>query len=261
MSFLGINLGKGLTSVFTPAGTNARRKQEAGQQSIANQAGTIANTAGTQYQNALNFGGGFAPGIQDGLAALYQSTSQAGLANQAIQAGKRARSQAMSQSVPGQFQGNSVLEQAYRMMNLNKAQDATNQGIFNSYDPQQRTQALMAFMQALQGYKSGAASDFSNAAGIVYGQPGVQVQSGFLDQIAPFAGLFMGSNNAGQLGQASRPISGVSNGAAASMGAAALAAANNSFGVNPNLDNFIRTSGGLGYQQGFQPNPFNFKGF
>jgi hypothetical protein len=193
MGFLGIDTA--LTSLFTPSGTNARKKQEAGQQTVANQAGEIAKATGSNYFNSLNYAQGYDKQLQNGLMALAQSTTTAGLRNQALAAGNAARAQAMSQSVPMQYSTNPYLAQAFRSQNLNKAQDATNQALFGAYDPMKKQQALLALMQALGQYKSSYANDFSNAASLVYGQPAVQVQPGFMD----IAGQALGAWAGGQM--------------------------------------------------------------
>lgn len=193
MGLFGIDTA--LTSLFTPSGTNARKKQEAGQQTVANQAQDIAKAAGSNYFNSINYAQGFDRQLQNGLTALARSTTTAGLRGQALSAGNAARAQAMSQSVPMQYATNPYLAQAFRSQNLNKAQDATNQALFGAYDPARKQQAMMALMQALGQYKSNYSNDFSNAASIVYGQPQVQVQPGFMD----IAGQALGAWAGGQM--------------------------------------------------------------
>lgn len=194
---MGFFLTDALESAFTPRGTNARRGQEARQTDVAGIAGEIAGSAGKNYRDALNFTQRFDPQMQSALTALARSVNGSGLRDSAVAAGNTARAKAMSQQVPMNMANNPALAQAYQMANLNKAQDATNQSIFASYDPQKRNQMLLMLLQALQAYKGNSANDFTRSAGIVYGQPQVQVQGGLMDALAPFLGNMFGQQSAG----------------------------------------------------------------
>jgi hypothetical protein len=184
-----------INSFFTPAGTNARRKQEQGQQDIGNIGGDIARGAGADYLGAMKFGRGFDPQMQDGIRYLANSTTTAGLRNNAITAGNAARSQALSQQpIPGL---NSFAAQGIRANNLSHAQDMTNAGINNAYSPQAHLEAMHNLMQVLDQYKRNYGSSLQLGANLAYGQPQVPVQPGILDYAAPYFGSLMGGHSVG----------------------------------------------------------------
>lgn len=182
---------RGGQALFTAPGTAARQTQQQLQQGLANQAGQIANVAGNNYFDSMKFAHGFDKQLQNGLTALAQSASGTGLQNQATAASKAAYARAMSQQIPMEFQNNPALVQAMRAQNLNGARDASNQALFDSYDPLKKQQAMMALSQAIGQYKSNYANDFTQMGSMVFGQPQVQVGPSFLETVAgPLATYF-----------------------------------------------------------------------
>ena len=180
-----------INSALTPGGTNARRKQEQGQQDVGNLGGDIARAAGADYLGAMKFGRGFDPHLQNSLQYLANSTSTAGLRDQAIAAARTNRSQLLSQQ--GTPSLNAYAAQGTRAANLSSAQDSENQSINNAYSPLAHAQASQAFQQALSAYKQGYGQDFQLGASTSYGQPTVQVQPGLLDYVSQLAGAYLGS--------------------------------------------------------------------
>lgn len=184
-----------LSSIFTPRGTNARRKQEQGQQAIGDQASGIANSAGQNYADVLRYLQGQNRNIQGGIDRLGQSTTRAGLRDNAIRGGQAARSAALSQSVPLQYQQNPWMAQAYRSQQMNRANDQSNQAIQKSTDPATQANALGMLMQAISSYQNQSYTPYGQAAGLVYGQPQVQVQPGLMDQLGGVIGMVTGGQS------------------------------------------------------------------
>ena len=183
-----------VNSAITPGGTNARRKQVEGQQIIGNLGGDIAKGAGADYLSAMKFGRGFDPQLQNALRYLSDSTSTAGLVNQAKAAGRAARAGLISRQVAPSL--NPYAAQGIRAGNLNQAQDAENQALNNAFSPQAHAAATQAFMQALAAYKHGYGQDLQLGANLAYGQPAVPVQPGILDYASQIAGIYTGIKNA-----------------------------------------------------------------
>lgn len=195
---MGFFLTDAISSALTPAGTNARRDQEAGQQSVADQARDIARSSGANYDAVLKYLRTKQGNVQGGIDALGRMTTRGGLRDQALRAGSTARGQAMSQQVPLQYAGNQALTNAYRGRALNAANGMQNQAIRESTSPQAQAQALMQLIQAMNSYQTQSYAPYAQAGGMVYGQPQVQVSPGILDQIAPFAGSIFGGKSVGQ---------------------------------------------------------------
>lgn len=191
-------ISSALESMFTPPGTNARRDQEAGQKSVADQARDIASRSGANYDSVLKYLQSKQGNVQSGIDALGRMTTQSGLRDQAIRAGNTARGQAMSQQVPLQYAGNPVLANAYRNRAMNAANMMQNQALQNSTSPMAQSQALMQLLQAMSSYQNNAYTPYGQAAGLVYGQPAVQVQPGLMDQIGPIIGAIAGAKSAQQ---------------------------------------------------------------
>jgi hypothetical protein len=61
-----------------------------------------------------------------------------------------------------------------------------------------QTQALMQLLQAMSSYQNNAYTPYGQAAGLVYGQPQVQVQPGIMDQLGPIIGAIKGAQSVGQ---------------------------------------------------------------
>ena len=177
-----------VNSALTPGGTNARRKQEAGQQDIGNLGGDIARSSGADYLGAMKFGRGFDPQMRDSLRYLSNATTTAGMRDQAIAAARENRSQIMSRG-PSQSL-NAFENKGNFAAGLNSAQDTENQAINNAYSPAAHMQASQAFQQALGAYKGGYGDDFKLGSNTAYGQPQVQVQPGFLDYAAKAASIY-----------------------------------------------------------------------
>ena len=203
---MGFFLTDAIQSAFTRPGTNDRNDQVQRQTGLANQAGQMADMAGQNYLGAMKYAQSLDPQIQGVLSMLAKSASGSGLMDQAIAGGNRAKAQAMSQGIPLMAQNNPALAQAMQLMNLNKAQDATNQNIFAALDPQKKQQMLLMLMQALGQYKNSAGNDFSRAASTVYGQPQVQVGGGLMDMIAPFLGNMYGQQSVGKGGNGNKVV-------------------------------------------------------
>jgi len=201
---MGFFLTDAISSAFTPRGTNARRKQEQGQQQIGDQAAGIATGAGKNWADTLSFLQTQNGNIQGGIDALGRSTTAAGLRDNAIRGGNASRSAALSKSVPIQYQSNPWMAQAYRAQQMNAANDSQNQAIQKSTSPQAQAQALGLLLQMMQGAEQNAYAPFGQAAGLVYGQPEVKVSPGLLDQIAPFIGLFAGQKSGQSQGGSSQ---------------------------------------------------------
>lgn len=195
---MGFFLTDAISSAFTPKGTNARRDQEAGQQSVADQARSIAQSSGANYDAVLKYLRTKQGNVQGGIDALGQMTTRGGLRDQALRAGSTARGQAMSQQVPLQFAGNQALSDAFRGRQLNAATGMQNQAIRQSTSPQAQSQALMQLLQALGSYQSQSFQPFAQSAGLVYGQPQIQVQPGIMDSLSPFLGMLGGSQSVTQ---------------------------------------------------------------
>ena len=183
-----------VNSALTPGGTNARRKQEKGQQDIGNLGGDIARSSGADYLNAMKFGRGFDPQMQNNLRYLSNSMSTSGLRDQAIAAARANRAQIMSQQSAPSL--NAYANQGVRAAGLNSAQDAENQALNNAYSPQAHAQAAQNFEQALGAYKNGYGHDFQLGANTAYGQPQVQIQPGLLDYAGQALGLYSGIKDA-----------------------------------------------------------------
>ena len=183
-----------INSALTPKGTNARRKQEQGQQDIGNLGGDIARSSGADYLNAMKFGRGFDPQMQNSLRTLSNSMSTAGLRDQAIAAARANRAQILTQQSAPSL--NAYANQGVRAAGLNSAQDAENRALNTAYSPQAHAQAAQNFAQALGAYKNNYANDFKLGAGAAYGQPQVQVQPGLLDYAAKALDLYSGFKNA-----------------------------------------------------------------
>lgn len=194
-------IGSAITSALTPAGTNARRKQEAGQQKVGDLANQIAGQEGQRYKSALDYNYTMDPYLRNALRSMGYSTTQAGLRQQAIGAGNQARAQAMSQSVPMQYQGNPWMANAYRAQQMNQAQDQTNSALFNAYSPQARNQALMSLLQAQNAYAGQYGNSFNSSAGLSFGQPQVQVQPGLMDMVGGAIGNWAGNQAFGKAGK------------------------------------------------------------
>lgn len=180
-------------SFLTPSGTNARRKQEQGQQDIGNIGGDIARGAGADYLSAMKFGRGLDPQMQSGLQYLANSTTTAGLRDQAIAAARAARAQTMSQQITPSL--NPYAVQGMQASNLNNAQSSENAALNQAYSPQAHAQALQGLMGALGQYKQNYGHDFQLGTNTVYGQPQVQVQPGFMDYAAQIAGAAAGAGS------------------------------------------------------------------
>jgi hypothetical protein len=191
-------ISSALQSAFTPAGTNARRDQEAGQKSVADQARDIAKRSGTNYDSVLKYLQSKQGNVQGGIDALGRMTTRGGLRDQALRAGSTARGQAMSSQVPIQYAGNPALANAYRSRAMNAATGVQNQALQNSTSPLAQTQALMQLLQAMNSYQSQSYAPYGQAAGLVYGQPQVQVQPGIMDQLGPIIGAIKGAQSVGQ---------------------------------------------------------------
>lgn len=192
------SLVSAIQSAFTPAGTNARRDQEAGQKSVADQAREIAQRSGANYDSVLKYLQSKQGNVQGGIDALGRMTTLGGLRDQALRAGNTARSQAMSQQVPLQYAGNPALANAYRGRAMNAATGMQNQALRDSTSPMAQTQALMQLLQAMSSYQNNAYTPYGQASGLVYGQPQVQVQPGLMDQIGPIIGMLAGGKSAQQ---------------------------------------------------------------
>ncbi len=195
---MGFFLTDAISSALTPAGTNARRDQEAGQQSVADQAREIARSSGANYDQVLKYLRSKQGNIQSGIDALGRMSTRGGLRDQALRAGATARGQAMSQSVPLQYAGNPALANAYRGRALNAANGMQNQAIRQSTSPQAQAQALMQLLQAMGSYQSQSYQPFAQAGSMVYGQPQVQVSPGIMDSLSPFIGMLAGGRSAQQ---------------------------------------------------------------
>ena len=182
-----------IESFLTPSGTNARRKQEQGQQTVGNLGGNIAGGAGADYLSAMKFGRSLDPQMQSGLQYLANSTSTAGMRDQAIAAGQTARAQAMSRQPTPSL--NPYAVQGMQASNLNSAQSAENSALNQAYSPSAHAQALQGLMGALGQYKQNYGQDFRLGASTVYGQPQVQVQPGILDYAGQLAGSYAGGGS------------------------------------------------------------------
>ena len=195
---MGFFLTDAISSAFTPAGTNARRDQEAGQQSVADQARDIAKSSGANFASVLKYLQGKRGSVESGIDNLARMGTRGGLRDQALRVGATARGQAMSQSVPLQYAGNQQLSNAYRGRALNAANGMQNQAIRQSTSPQAQAQALMQLLQAMNSYQTGSYQPLGQSASLVYGQPQVQVQPGLMDSIAPFLGMIGGGQSVRQ---------------------------------------------------------------
>lgn len=195
---VGFFLTDAISSAFTPKGTNARRDQEAGQQSVADQARNIARSSGANYESVLKYLQSKQGNVQGGIDNLARMGTRGGLRDQALRAGATARGQAMSQSVPLQYAGNAALANAYRGRQLNAANGMQNQAIRQSTSPQAQAQSLMQLLQAMGSYQSQSYQPLGQAASLVYGQPQVQVQPGIMDSLSPFLGMIGGSQSVRQ---------------------------------------------------------------
>lgn len=205
---MGFFLTDAISSALTPAGTNARRDQEAGQQSVADQAREIARSSGANYDAVLKYLRGKQGNIQSGIDALGQMSTRGGLRDQALRAGATARSQALSQSVPLQYAGNQALSNAYRGRQLNAANGVQNQAIRQSTSPDAQARALMQLLQAMGSYQSQSYQPYAQAGSMVYGQPQVQVQPGIMDSLSPFIGMLAGGRSTRQGGSSTQNRSG-----------------------------------------------------
>ncbi len=186
---MGFFLTDAINSALTPQGTNARRKQEEGQQSIGNLGADIARSSGADYLGAMNFGRGFDPQMRSNLRYLSDSMSTTGLRNHAIAAANANRSHLMNQQMAPSL--NAYATQGMRAASWNSAQDAENQALNNAFSPETHAQASQAFQQALGAYKQGYGNDFQLGASTSFGQPKVSVQPGLLD----YAGQALGIAN------------------------------------------------------------------
>lgn len=193
---MGFFLTDAIKSALTPAGTNARNRQVQNQAGVANYGNQLVNIGGQQALDASKFNAGFDPQLQNAIRSLAQSQlTGSGIMGQANNANAALRAGAMSQSIPLAIQNNPQLAEAYRMQLLNKAQDQGNQNLLQAMDPQRRQQALMALMQILSQYQQGRTQLLNTGAGLVYGQPTVQVQPGIMDALAPFLGNQFGARS------------------------------------------------------------------
>lgn len=199
---MGFFLTDAIQSALTPAGTNARRDQEAGQQSVADQARQIAQSSGADYASVLKYLQGKRGNVESGIDALSRMGTRGGLRDQALRTGATARGQAMSQSVPLQYAGNQQLSNAYRGRAINAANGVQNQAIRQSTSPQAQSQALMQLLQALGSYQSQSYAPYAQSSSLVYGQPQVQVQPGIMDQLSPILGLLAGGKSVQRQGGA-----------------------------------------------------------
>lgn len=196
MSFFG-SLFDPIKSFLTPAGTNASRKQQEGQQWFGDFANTVGKEAGQNWADWLKLNRQFNPQMQAGLSNLANMTSAAGLRQSAIRGGNFARAQAQSQSVPMMFAGNPALAEAYRAQQLNKANDYQNQRIQQSTSPEAQSKALMQLFQAIGAASNQAYQPFGQAANVSFGTPKVQVQPGILDYAGGIIGNLGGKKSVG----------------------------------------------------------------
>lgn len=189
---MGFFLTDFIQSAFTPAGTNARRDQTDRQADIASIGGQLATQGGNRAIKANQFAAGFDSKLETAIRQMAQGLNGSNARENAIRQGNALQARAMSQSIPLQLQQNPELARAYRMQMQNQAQGQSNQAYLDSLSPERRQQALMALIQILNQYQQQAGTGLSQGAGLVYGQPTVQVQGGLMDMLAPALGQWFG---------------------------------------------------------------------
>jgi len=186
-----------ITSLLTPGGTNAARKQQEGQQVFGDIANGIGKDAGKTWADWLKFSRGFTPQMQAGITDAVNNLSSSGRFNSAVRGGNFARAQAMSQSTPLAYAGNPLLAQAYQGQQLNKANDYQNASIQRSQSPEAANQALAQLFALMTQGNQNAYQPFQQAAGISFGTPRVQVQPGLLDYAGGALGMMGGKGSVG----------------------------------------------------------------
>lgn len=187
-----------ITSLLTPGGTNAARKQQEGQQVFGDAANGIGKDAGKTWADWLKFSRSLNPQLQAGITDAANSLSSAGRFNTAVRGGNFARANAMSQSTPLAYSQNPYLAQAYQGQQLNKANDFGNQAIQKSQSPEAGNQALAQLFALISQGNQASYQPFQQAAGISFGTPRVQVQPGLLDYAGGALGGMFGGKSVGQ---------------------------------------------------------------
>ena len=128
---------------------------------------------------------------------IANSLSNTGAREQAIRGGHMAQANAQSQTVPLWMQQNPEMARAYRLQQMNKANDYQNASIQQSQSPEAQSKRYGQFLQMLMAGNQNAFDPFNKAASISFGTPKVQVQPGLLDYAAQFAGMAGGKGSVG----------------------------------------------------------------
>jgi len=181
-----------LQSLFTGRGQNAYDKQQQGQQQVGNYGLQGLNISAPNWLNQLKYAQSFNPQLQQGLSQLGSNLTQQGLRDNAINGGNAIVNQAQSSQVPLADSGNPWMAQAYHNNAINQAQQQANQSLQQAYTPEAQARAFNTFSQAIGNFQNSAYQPLGQSAGLVYGQPQVQVQPGLMDQISGALGSYLG---------------------------------------------------------------------
>jgi hypothetical protein len=188
-----VNIGSFINSALTPRGTNARRAQEKEQASVSAGAAGLFKGGLPMIQSQQAFAGGLEPQRQEAITSLIRSLSpgsqRAGLERQKRAAQQRAFG-SMRMMRPGMGAG---MQAGARLAAQNQSAMASNDLERMYASPEYQTAIQQTLMQAiLGGQQISGLGDLSGLAGLIYGRPGVQVQPGFLESLAPAIGAYVG---------------------------------------------------------------------